>query len=409
LLDKLKAGKPVELKSGAIQRPYLTDPKLEMATARSWLKLKPEDKRGTKLHVRGGMDFLVNTAPSYTTLLAATGATQLYDLWLQPVALINPAGNHEDAQKLAQRLGFSGGAPTTKRAQNLLPGSSTEAVELARAAQQKLATMLDLLNAERSHLSEELTGLRHRHTEALVELATLRETTRAETAALRESTRVELMRAAQARMTAEEETTQTNARLEQLRAEIDDRIAESKRLQDLLNVAEGDRKNLLVALDASESERQQLAAASAAATAEAQAREQRRQDLAAAPRSLLPALSVGAAATVQADGSFAVKGQRGGCICYGPYLDLGAGTYQLELDFKRPALAGLLPSKAIVEVVDGNRFLFSSQVKLGGGRTSKTLTFDVPESDQPRQVEFRILVKRNSFVILRDSRLEARG
>jgi hypothetical protein len=411
ILDRVEAGEGVDLISGLIQRPYLADPKLEVDAARKWLKLKSEDQRGTKLHVRGGLDFLENTVPAYRELLASSGTTDLSEHLVKAIALLNPAGLHEDVRFLAERLGLidAPAAPASgKASRSLLTSRSEEAIELARAAQQKLGVMLDQLNAERTSLTQDLAELRNRHTDTLVELATLRETSRAETTALRETTRVELMRAAQARMAAEEETLQTKARLDQLKAEIDDRVAESQRIQELLNVAEGDKRNLLTALDASEAERQQLAAAAAAVAAEAEARAAKQAQFAATPRSLLPALTVGAAATVRPDGSFAVKGRRGGCICYGPYLDLAPGTYQLEIDCQRPAVAGWLRSHAIVEVVDGSRFLYSSQMKLGGGRTKTAITFEVPASDQMRQIEFRILVKRNSFAVLRDLRLEAR-
>jgi hypothetical protein len=402
LLDQLDAGQSISLLESADKRLYLADPKLEDELARKWLKISAKDKRGRMLQVRGGLSLLENTQPAYRDQLTISGARGLADLLRKPIALLNPDGLQDDVRFLAERLGLL--EPKRKRANakeahTLVSIRNEEAIEIARAAQQQLAGMLDQLNKERANLGEQLVDLRVRHTDTLVELA-----------ALRESSRAELMRAAQARMTAEAEATQITARLNQMKAEIDDALAEGLRIQEALNHSEGEKRSLLLALDASEAERQQLVVERARVEAEARARADEHQvALKAGPRSLLSALSIGAAASVRDDGSFGVRGRRGGCVCYGPYLDLTAGSYRLELDFERPSLAGILPAKAIIEVVDDQRYLYSSRVKLGGGRSRISATFDVPAAQQPRQVEFRVLVGRNSFAVLRDLRLETRG
>ncbi len=398
LLDQIEAGGKVSLTAGPDSRTYLIDAKMEDARALRWLGKRVNAKRGSAMQVKGGMELLHNTAPAYRALIEASDVEDVSGLLLQPVALLNPDGLHDDIRPLAERLGLlpastQGGRGASRQvSQSLLTNRTQDALELARSAQVQLASMLDQLVAERRDLTQELSALRGQHSDLQIELATLKE-----------STRGELLRAAQARMAAEQEAQQTGARLAQMKAEADDAHANALRIQDLLNNSEGETRRLLEALDASEAERQRIEAPVIAAEALSAS------FAGSAPRSILGDMILGAAATVGTGGQLTARGRKGGCICYGPYLNLAGGSYCLEIDWFRPALAGLLPSRGVIEVVDGDRFLYSQKFKLGAGNTRLKINFDIAASKQKREVEFRVMVGRNSFATLGEIRLEAKG
>lgn len=127
------------------------------------------------------------------------------------------------------------------------------------------------------------------------------------------------------------------------------------------------------------------------------------------PHSVISLMTAGGAGVVLPEGSIGARGRQAGCLCYGPYIDLGSGGYRISMLLERPAFARLLPSQIVVEVVDGGNFLSRYEFRLRWQRKELTLDFSVPPSEIPRAIEFRILVGRNSYAKLRHLNLDARS
>jgi hypothetical protein len=153
--------------------------------------------------------------------------------------------------------------------------------------------------------------------------------------------------------------------------------------------------------------RRQLAEALAAVERAASTAARPAEDAGAKSSSILASMKVGSAGVVLPEGGIGASDHRGGCLCYGPYIHLAAGNYRLSLAMERPAFLSLLPSRAIVEVVDGSNYFSRQEVRLHTKQKEWTLDFEMPASARPREIEFRILVGRNSFAKLRDLRLSS--
>jgi len=119
---------------------------------------------------------------------------------------------------------------------------------------------------------------------------------------------------------------------------------------------------------------------------------------------VLPLMYPGSSGTKTDEGAIKT-GSGGGCLCYGPYLDLAAGRYRLELAFNRSLLAVAFAGKITVEIVDGPSFLSSRQIELRQRRELVSVDFEVPWRERPRQVEFRIMVGKRAFLTLKDVQL----
>lgn len=213
------------------------------------------------------------------------------------------------------------------------------------------------------------------------------------------------------RQDAAEEASRSTARLTQMKAEVDDAQEEKRKLITALAVAEAAQAELksqldevLSALEASELARHESEKARVPAEEPAEDGAVPKFDERPS-RSLHALLTPGGKAKVQNDGAIAMSGPGKGCLCYGPYIDLPAGAYRLELDLRRPAALGLLPAHAMIEIVDGSRYLFSSKCRLGPGSNSLAFDFEVPETTHSRQVEFRVIAGSRAFAALTDMRL----
>jgi hypothetical protein len=116
--------------------------------------------------------------------------------------------------------------------------------------------------------------------------------------------------------------------------------------------------------------------------------------------SVLSAMTAGSVGAILSDGGIGMRDNRGGCLCYGPYLNLERGSYRLSAILERPAFARLLPSRIILEIVDGRNSLYRQELSLRP-RTELTVDFEVPRVSHVRKIEFRILVGRYAYVKLR--------
>lgn len=425
LFDLVAPGSAASLVEGKGSRPYLIDPLLEDADALKLFKAAKVE-RGAQVQAPGGETLLRAVSPTYRMVEQQLGGRGLAALIGKPIALLDPAGS---GAELAKRLGLGETASEPITAPGLLVapfGGST-----GRMAQEQLSLLLEQATGERSALLDRLMSEQRRSAalatelavaQAKVEFAEIRSSDLADRLvqavqsgdkAIGEADQLRRALAAAERewQAAAEEASRSTARLTQMKAEVDDAQEEKRKLIAALAAAEAAQAELknqldevLSALEASElarheSEKALVPAAEPAADSAAPGIDER------PIRSLLALLTPGGKAKVQNDGAIAMSGAGKGCLCYGPYIDLPAGVYRLELDLRRPAALGLLPAHAMIEIVDGSRYLFSSKCRLGPGSNSLAFDFEVPETTHSRQVEFRVIAGSRAFAVLTDMRL----
>jgi hypothetical protein len=120
---------------------------------------------------------------------------------------------------------------------------------------------------------------------------------------------------------------------------------------------------------------------------------------------LLRAMLAGDRGRFAPDGRIVSTAKGAGCLCYGPYIDLSAGRYSLELEFERPSFSMLDGGSLVIEIVDGATYLSSHVIQLQPGTTRPVVAFEVPSAERPRQIEFRIMLTRRTRVSILSIRL----
>lgn len=425
LFDLVAPGSAASLVEGKGTRPYLIDPLLEDPDA---LKLfrAAKAERGAMVQAPGGEALLRAVSPTYRAVEQRLGGRGLAALIGKPIALLDPAGS---GTELARRLGLGENASESSAAPGLIVAPVGGSA--GRMGQELLRSLVEQAAGERSALLDRLMGVQEHNAvlatelavaQAKVEFAEIRcsdlavrlvEAVQSGDKAIGEADQLRraLAAAERERQDAAQEASRTTARLTQMKAEVDDAQEEKRKLIAALAGAEaaqaelkGQLDEVLSVLEASElvrhkSEKTRVPSADPATDSAAPETEEK------PGRSLLALLTPGGKANVRNDGAIAMAGAGKGCLCYGPYIDLPAGTYRLEVELRRPAALGLLPAQAMIEIVDGSRYLFSAKSRLGPGSNSLAFDFEVPETMQARQVEFRVIAGSRAFAVLTDMRL----
>lgn len=122
-------------------------------------------------------------------------------------------------------------------------------------------------------------------------------------------------------------------------------------------------------------------------------------------RSLTQDLAVGSEGERDTNGAIRSRSWRGGCLCYGPYLTVPPGTYEVKVWFLGLRRTRSARKDALLEVVSGERILASRHLDVQTGHHCASLTFAAPHESSLTELEFRVSTGGGTKLHVLDVRL----